>query len=321
MTDLHSILAETVFNSANIGFKALYEQGVLANYGDIAYHYTSEVGLEPILHSKKIWAGRLDQMNDDTEVLYSLERTRDILRYYYAQAEHISRPDVEKELLRALWEKAATIVQQDIFAASLTFQPDLPVHWERYGGKGNGYAIGFKLQKPSADSPSKVLYTQVLYEEEHQKTLVGRAIHHFVTEIGRLEAEHSVSRQMDQVKGFADQLVRLLTPAMKAPEWSAEKEVRLVVTGNDTEDLHQQQIEVHPDKTVIPLSQPDGIQDFLVENILIGPCVTRPDAINYVRQLCDSTGFPNVQIISSTCSCTLLGYLFSPFFGHQSQHH
>ena len=179
----------------------------------------------------------------------------------------------------------------------------MPIHWERYGGDGNGYAIGFKLQKPSADSPSKILYTPVLYEEGYQKTLVGRAVHHFVTEIGRLEAEHSVSRQMDQVRGFADQLVRLLTPAMKASEWSVEKEVRLVVTGNDTEDLHQQQIEVRPGKTVIPLSQPDGIQDFLVEEILIGPCITKPDAANDVKELCARYGFHSVNVTTSTCSC------------------
>ena len=104
----------------------------------LLWHYTDSAGFHGIISSGIFRFGHAWFLNDRTERTFGKQRVADLIR------EEQSRLAETRlmELLHDRWQNR-TDTDSDYFVASLSESSDSISQWQRYGGDGRGYCLGF----------------------------------------------------------------------------------------------------------------------------------------------------------------------------------
>jgi hypothetical protein len=235
--------------------------------GPLLYHYTSMEALNNILDRERcFWITRVDFMNDYKEISY----VNDIVQKVMV---HV-RPSQEKDRFLSLFRKFVSTERIDknlnIFAFSLTENPDLLPLWNNYGAD-EGCNIGIDAPKFFKQTfNSEIAFVgKVVYEEDQQKRIVIEVIEKLLNLV--------------REKGLSDESfsnIILFTFAtlgcfIKHPAFTCEEEFRFIFIPKSDEHIHFRVsrgafipfIKV----PVYALDSETGEEKLLVRRITIGP--------------------------------------------------
>ncbi len=278
---------------------------------DIFYHYTTHAGLKGILRSGGLRATYRMRMNDPGEFAYA----RNVV---YEALNEVGRrknfPKVAQSLItctRKNLEKflSDTTELSSAYCVCLTVSPDHPGQWETYAEGGNGFAIGFNLrhflnvQIPAVTMGKPYVFcAPVIYAERGQCDLVVRMVEAGICDL-QIFADNC-SQQSEELTALRDRVtqeivIHLLTLInfIKAPAYSSEREMRLILEPNDG-TLKAPNIQyVERDGEAIPfvffdLCNPDTRRLPLAE-IKVGPKTSFPEERTFLYDLLDELGYGN----------------------------
>jgi len=211
------------------------------------YHYTTHKGVKGILKSGGLRATYRMKMNDKNEFDYarniiyrSLEKTgrrNDFPNVAYNLIEYTHK--YLDEFLSNSFELSTS------YCACLTVSRDHPKQWELYAENGKGFAIGFNLhqflnQQISAVKNGKpfVFCAPVNYSESAQYDIVTNLVEAGIKDLQTFADQHS--KRAYELTALRDRItkkivVQLLTliDFIKAPIYSSEREIRLILDSND----------------------------------------------------------------------------------------
>lgn len=282
-----------------------------ADATNIFYHYTTHTGLKGILKSGGLRATYRMRMNDANEFDYA----RNVI---YKALNEISGihdlPKVAHSLIiytRKNLDKFLndTTEMSRAYCACLTISSDHPEQWKIYADNGKGFAIGFNMshflniQVPAVQAGQPfILCAPVTYNESDQLDLVPRLVETGIHDLLNFAA--TCSQQTQHLTAARDRVtqeivVHLLTliDFIKAPVYSREREIRLILSPNDgtTKAPNIQYYERgnesipfifidfrNPRTRLLPLAE-----------IKIGPKLSFPEEKAFLEELLDELGYAN----------------------------
>lgn len=266
------------------------------------YHYTSAQGLLGILKDRRIWASKIQYLNDSQELRLALEIAREILEGKRSGGAESRDVDVMLDELKA-------IENINVCVASFTTARDQLSQWRAYGGS-HGYALGFR---PASLIQAEWLQFQLMrceYGAEEQKAIVKDLVEGRL----RLERERSAGRQDDAARPneprFIDpfesigESILKIAPALKHESFREEKEWRLV-----SRPISASFLKFRPgSSTLVPyyecqLSGKDlaGAKvEAVLEEIVVGPTPNMDQAVSAVEQLLHNGSFKGCRVSRSS---------------------
>ncbi len=210
-------------------------------------HFTDAAGFLGITKDKKLRLGRALSSNDPKELKHGIRLARaEIIRRTKGEK---TLADLGQEMLLSLEGKRSDGtrgLQMDPHICCFTSDDSVRRigHWAMYGRNGAGFALRFRAEEladgpAGAIKPLKGSFAKVVYKLSEQKTrtedLVQLAIEK-CTEAGQYAADNYSGR--DWEVPFAFQAAHAMgsimvahAATMKGPEFTAEKEWRLVNLG------------------------------------------------------------------------------------------
>jgi Protein of unknown function (DUF2971) len=275
----------------------------------ILYHYTSRGGLEGILRSGGLRATYRKLMNDPGEFQYA----RNVV--YETLDEIRQRQDLPKtaESLAVYARKNLDQFLRDsaegsrAYCACVTVSPDDAQQWASYTANGRGFAIGFdfhqfasaQMQADLSGRPH-VYFAPVIYDLGAQRALTRRLVEAGIADLQVFmrryskRSEHLIALRARVTQEIVVHLLALID-FMKAPSYSGEREIRVMVNPNDgtlaAPGVQHYERNGEPIPYVfIDMRNPATNRISLAE-IRIGPNASFPEELDYVEKLLDELGY------------------------------
>ena len=294
-----------------IGEVARDNTRIPADASDIFYHYTTHAGLKGILRSGGLRATYRLRMNDACEFKYA----RNVV---YNALNEVGRrydlPNVAQNLItytRKNLDKFLndTTEMSSAYCACLTISTDHPEQWETYAENGNGFAIGFNLcqflnvQIPLVTREKPYVFcAPVIYTKREQGDFVRRLVEAGICDLQTFANKCSQKSEdlTALLKRVTEKIVfHLLTfiDFIKAPTYSSEREMRLILDPNDgTLKAHNIQHYKRDNKSIPFIFINFCIQNtgrLPLEDIKIGPKSSFPEEKAFIEDLLDELGYGN----------------------------
>ena len=282
-----------------------------ADASDIFYHYTTHAGLKGILRSGGLRATYRRRMNDAWEFDYARNVVYETLnkvgkRYDFPNVAQSLITYTRKNLEKFLSE---TTELSSAYCACLTVSPDHPGQWETYAEGGNGFAVGFNLrhflnvQIPAVIMGKPYVFcAPVIYTERDQRDLVVRLVEAGICDLQTFA--DNCSQRSEDLTALRDRVtqeivIHLLTliDFIKAPAYSSEREMRLILDPNDGTlkapniQYFEREGEAIP-FVFIDLCNPDARRLPLAE-IKVGPKASFPEERAFLYDMLDEHGYGN----------------------------
>lgn len=254
------------------------------------FHYTSNEGFIGITQTRTLWASKLHYLNDSTEFAYAIGLVRATLE---DRLKHERGP--WNEFYGLALDLMRSIENVHIFVACFSEVGDLLSQWRGYCPNSIGYSIAFddvQLQESMLRQGFRLV--RCVYEEGLQRTIVDELIAsaaELTREMSPTSAAHQLLQQIPEI-----------APALKHPQFSEEREWRLVSKG--PVNINHPQIRFRPARwTLIPyyLFQLCGESDKLnLAQVYVGPNPHMERAQNAAVLSLWSAGvkFPRVKNVS-----------------------
>ncbi len=134
---------------------------------DELFHYTSAEGFLGILATGRLWAARVEYLNDATEFGYGTSLLQEVLEKKKTEVPPGWKSEFLTRCLRGIPDAWCTY-----FVACFCTDGDLLSQWRGYGSRGGGYAVGFQARRLGTGGAQEVCLRRVLYEREQQRPLV-----------------------------------------------------------------------------------------------------------------------------------------------------
>jgi hypothetical protein len=224
------IIDETTQEMANFFLEHVFDNLSKIMNGPMLYHYTSMEALNNILDREKcIWVTRVDFMNDYKEISY----VNEIVKKVIVDVEDLK----EKETFISLYKDFASTEgyykDLNIFAFSLTENPDSLVLWNNYG-MNEGCNIGIDGKKFFGQSFNSqfTFVGRVIYSEEKQKAIVKKVIEKLL----HLARDSQLSEER-----FSQALLFTFSTLgcfIKHPAFASEEEYRFIYIPKSNESIH-----------------------------------------------------------------------------------
>lgn len=248
-----------------------------ADEPDVVYHYCNIESALKIVSSKTIWLSDLFKTNDCEEIAWFLKLFEDHIRSLSLKT------SLEIQKIAYLYR----ILRLNImwgFAACFTSIKDSYVHWEKYGDKGRGVAIGIRSKnieitrglperhEQGVCQKNSIAFIEVNYDEESQKNLIKEIIN-----------EVLYSNLSVQTAGFA---LAKMAYTCKTHDWSNEKEWRILYTPLELQTGTVPKSENSLVSSIQNLNSTKKHADFylstdIFSEIILGPkCSLSPDDFN-----------------------------------------
>lgn len=270
------------------------------------YHYTSSSGLRGIIESASLWATDVWYMNDAVEATFGREAINTYLRHKSADS------DADRDFCSAALEMMANIEeslsQHDMlnsYIACLSGEGDQLSQWRAYGHSG-GVSIGFDriaLEQLAAELPNPMNFTvrKVAYRRLEQDTLLDAC---YIPSFAAVP--NPVVHPQDLPNAALDFVGRAmnLSPALKHPAFSEEKEYRLhiflgsAIYTSNVLNFRDSPMGITP-YLKIPLCEAGGQHICVIKRVIIGPQRHQAEAKRAVRQLFQTHGMPDVEVALS----------------------
>lgn len=214
---------------------------------DILWHYTTHAGLKGIFTNGGLRATYRMRMNDTGEFGYARSVIYKVLDEISAihglsKVEHSLITYTRKNLDKFLND---TTEISTAYCACFTISSDHPEQWKTCAGNGKGFAIGFNMSqflnsqvpKVGAGQPF-ILCVPVTYNENAQLDLVQRLVEAGIRDL--LNFADTCSQQPQHLTALRDRITLTIVAHLftlidfiKAPAYSSEREMRLIVSPND----------------------------------------------------------------------------------------
>ena len=213
----------------------------------VLYHYTDRAGIKGILKRGGLRATYRMRMNDTGEFQYAesviygaLDEVNE--RQDLPRTAQIVTEDIRLTLNNLLEE---SIEDSRAYCACLTVSPDHPEQWKSYAEDGKGFAIGFDLLQLLHTQVSRGQSGQtyldclpVVYEKRKQCDLVHQLIEAGIRDLQTFMAMHSeLPEDLNALRRrVSKEIVNhlfVLIDFIKAPSYSSEREMRLILDPND----------------------------------------------------------------------------------------
>jgi len=279
------------------------------NYSDVFYHYTTQTGLEGILRSGGLRAAYRMTMNDPGEFEYARRVVFEALNKV-SQSNNLApvAQSIAIYTLRNLEQLLNNTLQMSSsFCACFTASPDHPKQWERYADDGKGFAIGFNLSKilinqfPAVQNGNPFIFcAPVTYNESGQRELVIRLIETGISDLQTFTSK--CSQQSADLTSLRDRITEeivddliVLIDFFKAPIYSSEQEIRLILDPNDG-TLNAPNIQHYrSNQESIPYIFMDLCSQMTkrlpLKDIKVGPNASFDKNKNFVDNLLDELGY------------------------------
>jgi hypothetical protein len=202
------------------------------------YHYTNQSGLEGILRDGGLRANHRLGMNDPGEFRYA----KDLI---YKELMRLGRSETPRTVAESLTTYTRKYLDTHLqnttevssaYCACLTASPDDTHQWETYAANGQGFAIGIDLlqflttQIPAVlQHRAYVICGPVTYAQEKQRGLVGRLVKAAICDLQSFASTRT--RTPGHLTALRDRAT--LIDFIKAPSYSRERELRLIMDRND----------------------------------------------------------------------------------------
>jgi hypothetical protein len=196
---------------------------------ETVYHYTNLPAFLSIVRSKSMWATELRFMNDPDELTYSEELIGSVIDEFILV--YHRRRDAQRALWLALLKKIlhGHMATSSYYSISFCELHDLRDHWDYYGERGEGVALGWSIDSPQPEIPIRL---GVLYDESRQRELVKRMVdihlHHF-----RKEKVLRDNPRMLDAAGSLGFILSIFLYNFKRASFACEFEYRYVYQGLD----------------------------------------------------------------------------------------
>ena len=194
----------------------------------ILYHFTDSQGLFAILRSRRLWASLATELNDASEVKHAIDVAEEILRHRV----DVNAPEDFCEYVLRYFDPRAVptghYLRADPYVVSLCRRNDQLLHWSYYASSGTGVAIGFESSQLCRNGFDLF---PVRYDRDDQTRFLRRLIEASFKTVADLAPSMLYEARVGRCKIAADMTatyLRLLSPRMKHPAFSAEEEWRLL---------------------------------------------------------------------------------------------
>ncbi|MBW2739497.1 MAG: DUF2971 domain-containing protein [Deltaproteobacteria bacterium] len=214
---------------------------------NVLYHYTTRTGLDGILKSGGLRATYRMRMNDAGEFDYARSLVFDTLNMI---GERHDLPPVGNSLASYTSKNLDlrlkdTVEMSSAYCACLSVASDHPKQWETYAEGGKGFALGidiFKLlenQRSAVECGKPFLFcAPVSYKEAEQRDLVWRLVKAGINDLQTFSEK--CSWQPEDLTALRNRITEeiilqllVLIDFIKAPTYSSERELRLILDPND----------------------------------------------------------------------------------------
>lgn len=256
------------------------------------YHYTTQQGLIGVLTNHVVWATDIRYLNDSSE--YSYGET--VIERIISRRRRGAKGDLRKfyedsDAAKGLYS------QTRFFVTSLTENGNLLSQWRGYTPNGNGFSLGFSVDKLKTVLGKRGEFSLVkcVYEQSEQEKLVNDGIDLAIQEWKkRNEPTHRVGPIKIGVYAplSLGALCSYLAPVFKSPTFSEEEEWRLVLTQTDSSTLEFRagQSMITPYIEVKLLPQSKKLKLMPLSEVIIGPTPHPELARDAVTTLLESQG-------------------------------
>lgn len=246
------------------------------------FHYTTQEGLVGILEEKKLWATKIQYLNDASELTkpleLGLETINEILQSAGGENETRNKWVRRKKELEG-WRGV------NLCVASFCVDGDLLSQWRGYGAYGSAYSIGFKTAKlEKIASRSGFQLRPCSYYDENGYREAVRAFFDVYASKTHTPTESALEYIVDFIRN---------TATMKLKCFEGEKEWRIVSTHplfyDDPNFMFRTEKSMIIPYYAMPLEDLSSIVE-----IIIGPC-KHPDLVKRtVFGLCVKHGLKNI---------------------------
>lgn len=206
----------------------LLDQIFLREPPDLLYHYTNQAGLLGIVRNNCIWATKAQYQNDAKELQHTLDLSRGVIE----TLRQANTSPEEERLLRAMKQRADSLMSINIFVSSFSVHKDMLSQWRGYCPGGNGYSIGFYSPKIKAIMAAQGLrLVPCVYQPTEHNQLVSELVREMLNALRddltrAVPLKHSLHERSIQ---YMHRLF-LLAPIIKHNTFSEEGEWRAVST-------------------------------------------------------------------------------------------
>lgn len=200
------------------------------NRPKLLYHYTNGDGLLGIVNSKKLWATKIQYLNDISELRHAVSVGSPI--FYQLERENSKALPVVRDFLEKLHDNFKLVVGFNMFVFSFCYARDRLSQWRGYCYDG-GYALGFdpgvidKLAKAQGFRFVKCIYDQM--QQQHViKSILEKGLTSFQEIAKGKEHPQRITGVIKDIIG--NTLLELVSVSPQFKDWSfsEEEEYRLI---------------------------------------------------------------------------------------------
>jgi hypothetical protein len=248
------------------------------------FHYTTQEGLVGILQEKKLWATKIQYLNDASELTRPLELGIDMI-------DTILQSVGSKKKTKEIWlerrRELGSWKGVNLCVASFCVDGDLLSQWRGYGAYGTAYSIGFRTEKlEEIVSHSGFQLRPCSYYDEYGYK--QRVQNFFIA----YESKSQEPKE-DAIRCVVDFIKNVAT--MKLRCFEEEREWRIVSSEpllySDSNFMFRTEKSMIIPYYAIPLKDLSSVAE-----IIIGPC-KHPDLVQRtVLGLCVKHGLKNIHL-------------------------
>ncbi|PJZ59587.1 DUF2971 domain-containing protein [Leptospira adleri] len=200
------------------------------NFKKKLYHYTTNEGLLGIAKNKNLHLTEYQFLNDKDEIAYGSSVARQetmnslIELYDLAIAEKdYNRKDIPflKKILERLKQNEDNAKLGKIFITCFSESGDSLSQWKGYSNFGEGFSIGFNMEKLIDENNDNLVFSRVIYRKKEQYSIIKKFLKLFV---------HLSKDEINSEKLIfhSARLLFIISCFFKSAAFSEEKEWRLL---------------------------------------------------------------------------------------------
>jgi len=256
------------------------------------YHYTNQTGFMGIIHSQEIWATHTQYLNDQREFLHAISLVRDIVKEHQASCTN----DAEHNVLEDMRDGIDGNESINICVSSFSSVPDSLSQWRAYSGGGSGFSMGFagSFLKEVADAHDFYL-APCIYDRRQQMALLNALVDDALTK--NINLKETGEYDDYPAGGVLPANLNVYAPIIKDEAFKEEEEWRLISRPLSCRN-NRFSFREGPSMLIpyykMPMRNSGG--EFLVHDIIVGPCSYQHQALSAAKSFLVSNGFRHLSV-------------------------
>lgn len=209
------------------------------------YHYTTQTGYMGILGSQKIWATKINYLNDASEANYAIQVAKSLV-------DDFKKKGFKKieTLVRFIEETEWLNLGADWYVSSFSEKGDLLSQWRSYCPKGSGICLGFNrkgLRHLSENQDYSMI--KCIYDQSTHRMLIKPILFKYIEKIqnlhsaydgGEPSSNHMINADKQLMKAFQSEFLKIAI-YIKNPVFSEEREWRIIVHEKEADGISYRQ--------------------------------------------------------------------------------